>query len=71
MVRDGRVEEKRSRVLAEHEEKAEGREKTGGTCRRNFICNTRNLLTWFQSKLLHVYLNITDQDRSVQQMTLS
>ena len=27
--------------------------------------NTYDLFTWFQSKLLHVYLNITNKDRSV------
>ena len=37
----------------------------GGFSRSISYANTYNLYTWFQSKLLHIYFNITIKDRSV------
>ena len=36
--------------------------------RRTWCGNTCDLYAWFQSKLLHLCFNITDQDRSVQSL---
>ena len=41
-------------------------------CRTPISCGkTCNLSSWFQSKLLHVCFNITNKDRSVQEISLN
>jgi len=52
------MEPARMRVRAELSDGAE-------LMRALSYANTYNFETWFQSRLLHVYFNITSKDRSV------